>query len=944
MNRLILLIQCAVLSLAAVAQEKGTLAGQIIDGDFGEPMIGATVMLSERPGVGAVTGMDGRFSLQLDSGTYDIEVAFISYVTQVFEDVKIQAGKPTELNTTLQTNAAELAAVEVVAEVRRNSDIAMLMDMKNATNVTDGLSSQSFRKTGDSDLGGAIKRITGVTVQEGKYVYVRGLGDRYTKTLLNGMEIPGLDPDVNAVQMDIFPTSILENVAVYKTFSPNLPGDFTGGLVNIGTHGLPEAKTTQFGLGLTFVPSMHFNRDFILYNGGKYDWTGFDDGSRALPFPKGTNIRDEALADPRLEQVTRSFGPELSAKQKTAWPNGSFSINHGNRLERKNGPAVGYNLALNYANEHIFYENFQSNEYLKDNDPETTQLFKNVGRTGSVGKNAITWSGLLSGSYKKGNSTLSAVFLRSQGSEATAAQRLNQDFNQNQATLVEDVLTYSQRSLNTFLLEGRHRAGRVEINWANAFSYSRVYDPDFRETRISITDGDTALSTGNGAGIDRFWRDLHEFNESARMDLKIQVSETFDLKAGASGSLKWRDFEVLSYKHRRNNLNDISIDPDWFLQEENIWSADPEDENFRNGTYTIGNFQPANSYAARQQVFGGYAMVEHPVLEKLKMVYGVRLEKVDMYYTGENNTGSEVYSNERTMDELNILPSLNMVYGISDKMNLRAAATKTVARPTFREKSIAQVYDPITKRTFVGNLDLEQTQITNLDLRYEYFISPKELFSVAAFYKQFDGHIELVAFETAPDNLKPRNSGMAEVFGAELEIRKGLTGATSRHLQRLFASANVSLAHSRVDMRTVLVNNAGLTEYGLRENNLRTGEDLASYRPMAGQSPYAVNAALSYEIPEKETSISLAYNVQGEQLSIIASGRVPDVYTLPFHSLNFNAYKGFGKKMRSKLTLSLRNLLDEGVTMVYRSFQAADAVYSTYKPDLGIGLKYSYAF
>jgi hypothetical protein len=561
----------------------------------------------------------------------------------------------------------------------------------------------------------------------------------------------------------------------------------------------------------------------------------------------------------------------------------------------------------------------------------------------------VLWSGLLSASYKKGKNSYTAMLLNTQNGESTASKRINQDFNQNQASLVENVLTYSQRSLSTFMLSGKHKISVAEVQWTNALSYSRVNDPDFRETRISITDGDTNLNTGNGSGIDRFWRNLNEINESARLDLKIPLNEKIVLKTGVAGTLKWRDFEVQNYKITTTNISDIDFDPDWFLRDENIWSADPTSPNYTKGTFAIGSYQPANSYSARQNVYSGYALLQHPVFKVVKLIYGVRVEQTSMYYTGENNTGTKKYFDDQTLDALNVLPSINAVVSLSEKMNLRAAATQTVARPSFKEKSIAQIYDPITKRTFVGNLGLQQTNINNYDLRWEYYLSPRELVSVAGFYKQFEGHIELVSFPTAPDNLRPRNSGSAEVYGVEFEIRKALTNDTnSKQLSRFFVGFNATFVKSMVDLRSVIVDTNGdgtiQTEYDLRQNNLRDGQKLSDFRPMSGQSPYAFNASISYEIPESQTSISLAYNVQGEQLTIISSGRIPDIYTIPFNSLNFNAYRSFGKELNHKITLGLSNILNDDRTLVYRAYKADDQIYTTYKPGVGISLKWGYTF
>ena len=930
---------------SAKAQETGFIRGNVIDGDEGVPLYGATVRIKELPGVGTISDFDGNYSISLAPGFYTVEVSFVSFQAQVFTDVEVKAKETTIIDVVLETKTT--AVVEIIYDTRRqDSDVSILLERKNAPVVSDGLSAQSFRKVGDSDLSGAMKRVTGVTIQGGKNVFVRGLGDRYTITTLNGMMIPGLDPDGNAVQMDIFPTAVLENVSVYKTFSPNLYGDFTGGMVDVVTKKFPDFKTTQIGFGLGFTPGMTFNNNFILYKRGRFDWAGFDDGSRGLNFNPRAKIPDEVMADPYLEDVTRSFNSQLGAISRTALPNGSFSIYHGNQIDLKNKWKFGYNAVLNYSNEHIFYTDYQSNDYLKDTDRCKYDMLPNVLRIGNVGRNNTMLSTLLSGSIKSQRSTITATIFAVQNGESTAAQRVNQDLNQNQATLIEDVLTYTARTLSSFLLGGTHKFKGFDMEWTNAFSYSRVYDPDFRETRISVTDGDTTLSTGNGSGIDRFWRDLNEFNQNFKVDFIIPVGKNkkAQFRTGAFAALKFRDFEVYSFKHRRTDLNNIELDPNLFLQDDQIWSADPNDPNYRYGTYTIGNYQPANNYSARQNVFSVYAMTQHTVFEKLKLVYGLRLEKVDMLYTGETNAGDVVYRDQNTMDELNILPSVNVVFALNDKTNFRAGFNQTVARPSFREKSIAQIYDPITKRTFIGNIDLNQTNIMNYDIRYEFFLSPREIFSVSAFYKQFDGHIENVAFPQQPDNIKPRNSGDADLFGVEIEFKKALADKDKHEvLSRFFFNMNASFVRARVNLNDVLVDGQQ-TEFELREINKRDGETISQFRPMTGQSPYSINAGISYEIPESQTNVSLAYNVQGEQLTIIGSGRVPDVYTIPFHSLNFNAYRNFGKKDRSRLTLTVSNILNDDISMVYRSYGTSDVFFNTYKPGVGINMKYVFTF
>ena len=944
MKRLLHFAFVSLLTTTAFAQEKGFLRGNLGDGEFGGPLIGATVSVPSLSSVGTTTDFDGNFSLSLEPGTYSVLLSYISFESQTHDNIVIKAGEVTRLDAVMQMATQKVEMVTIKAKAKTSSEVGALLSMKNATVVSDGLSSQTFKKVGDSNLSGAIRRVTGVTVTDGN-VFVRGLGDRYTKQLLNGMVLPGLDPDKNSVQVGIFPTAVVENVNVYKSFAPNLNGDFTGGLVDVVTKKFPEEKTTQITLGLGYTIGQTFNPDFILYTPGKTDFLGIDDGTRALGIDPEMDIPDESRVDEELESITRSFGSELAAKERMAFLNTSFSVNHGNQINKENGATFGYNVVFNYSNRNAFFEDFQANDFLKPTELSETELERQRIRIGVLGRNTVMWNALVTGSVKKGNNSYTLTALYNQSGESTATQRSNRDVEQNQSELVEDVLTYSQRTLGTIMLNGTHRVKNIDLKWGNAFSYSRVYDPDLRETRISITDGDTTLATGTGAGINRFWRDLTEFNESFKFDAKIPLRKNISISTGIINTYQTRTFEVHNYKHQTTNLSDVSIDPDWYLSDDNIWSADFGTDNFRNGTFTIGNFQLANQYEASQNVLGGYVMSEYSVAKKLNFIFGLRVEHAMMFYRGQNSDGSERYLNVNTLNEVSFLPALNIVFKATDKMNVRAGYSRTVARPSFKEKSIAEIYDPITKRTFTGNIDLNQTNIDNADIRYEYFMGGRDLIAVSGFYKHFDGHIELVAFPTEPDNMKPRNSGTAQVFGGEIELRKGLARHTSsKFLKGFFFAVNASIVHSMVDLNSVIVDNQGTTEFEIRENYLRDNESLSQFRPMSGQSPYAVNASLGYEIGEGRGNISLAYNVQGDQLTIIGSGRVPDVYTLSFHSLNFNAYVNLGKEKNSRITLGVMNLLDDDRTLVYRSHGAEDQFFTTFKPGRTIRLRYSYTF
>ena len=936
MKKIFLLVVLSILSVTSFAQQ-GFLRGRVLDDEIGEGLIGTNIYV-EGTTNGTVADFNGDYSLSLEAGTYTIVFSSISYATITVSEVKIIASEVTSLDLTMKSDVEQLDAVVVTAEIIKDSEAGLLAAQKRAINVADGISNQTFKKVGDSDLSGAIKRVTGVSVEGGKYVYVRGLGDRYTKTTLNGMSIPGLDPDKNSVQIDIFPTAVLDNVMVYKTFSPNLYGDFTGGIVDIETKDFPEQNLTSLSVGMSINPSVQFNNDFILYKGGKLDWLGFDDGSRALPFDKNTIIPVESQIDPELERLTRSFNPQMAAQKKSALPSGSFTFNTGNQFDREN-LTFGYNVVLNYQNTFELFSDVQSNNFLKEPDSAENELFKDENRKGVLGRQTVTWSALASGAMKFGNNnSLSLSLLRSQSGESVANQRVNRNFNQTGATLLEDILTYTQRSVTNGILIGKHDLEKIKIEWRGALNWSSVYDPDFRVTSISITDGDTSLNVGDGAGINRFYRDLDEFNGSFKADFTIPYAAKSKFKFGGIGSYKNRDFEILNYLFRVRG-GGADSDPDWYFEEENIWTSTE-----RRGTYVVGNFEPTNSYNAKQTIFSAYAMTELYVSPQLKTIFGVRAEQSNMFYTGQTNTGDVIYDNVKTLEELDILPSINLVYALGENTNLRGSYNRTLARPSFKEKSIAQIYDPLTNRTFIGNIDLLQTNVDNYDLRWELFMKPGEVISVSGFYKSFHNHIELVSFPVDPDALKPRNATDSWVYGAEIEFRKSLDFIAPA-LTNFTLGTNFSLIRSFVDMNSIYVDNSKTkTEKELREENARDGEVISDTRRMAGQAPYLLNAYLNYYAPSIDLNINVAYNVQGETLTVVGTGLVPDVYSIPFNSLSFNAYKGFGAAKKSRISFGVNNILNDVREQVYQSYEATSQIYSTYNQRTRYSLKYSYTF
>lgn len=923
----------AIFIASSLYSQNGFLRGQVIDGSTGEPLFGATVVKMGTTN-GAVADFDGNYSLSLPVGSHSIAFQSVGFVTITKENVIVTEGQTTSLDIVLGEDVQQLATVTVTAEVVRDNDIGMLLVQKKSINTVDGISSSTFKKVGDTNLSAAMGRVTGVSVQAGRYVYVRGLGDRYTKTAINGMIIPGLDPDRNDVQIDIFPTGILENVVVYKTFSPNLTGDFTGGLIDIQTKSFPDEKSTSLTLSLGFNPDMHFNSNYLNYDGSSTDLLGFDNGHRDLP------VNPDEIIDSNNAN-TKLFNSNLAGERTTSFMNTGFSFSHRNQITRDK-LTWGYNALFTYSNTINHFEGFERRRYERDITGSEVVLLRDFTAVGDLSTNEVLWSGLVSIAAKTKNHTIGTTFLNIQNGVDQAVKRTRNNSALNNPTfLYNDILTYTERSMFNNITYGKHQFGDFRLSWANSLIFSKQYEPDYRETAINEDDGQ--LGFRNGGLINRFWRNLEEVNESARVDLEYELSDRNKLKAGGAFSFRERDFDVFLYDYTNLNSGNVdSTNPNDLLEDDNIIS-----DTRPNGLAVQNTVNPANSYQGKQRNYAAYLMNEMKITEKLKSIYGVRLENIRMLYSGvvtldEVSGVSGFLEDEEVLDETNLLPSLSLIYSLNDDMNLRASFNKTLARPSFKEKSEIFLQDPISTIIFSGNIDLEQAEINNYDLRWEYFFNPGELFSASLFYKDFTNHIALVAFDNVPNQIAPRNVGDAQAFGTEFEFRKRLSFLGS-YFQNIMFGSNLSFVYSRVDRQTVPVNKGGLSEYQSEVDYRNTSENVERYRNMSLQAPYSVNAFLNYESAENGITANLSYNVQGETLTYVSASNVPEVYTRPFHSLNLQLSKSFGEDQNSSVSLSAKNLFNDENELIYR-LNDEERPFSFQAPGRLFTLKYTYNF
>ena len=907
--------------------EKGILRGVITDADTGEAISFANVLISEL-GTGTTSDLDGNFSIELEEGTYNLVISFLGYASLTVKEVVIHAKTVNNIAPQLKEEGTLLEEVTVTATQLNNTEAAIATIKRRSSVLMDGVSAQTFSKIGDANAGEAIKRVAGVSIEGGKNVYVRGLGDRYTKTILNGMNIPGLDPDKNTVQMDIFPTNIIDNILVYKSFSPDLPADFSGGIVDIVTKDFPEEKSYRVSFSTAYNPTSNLKADFLKYKGSKTDIIGLDNGTRALGFYPAISIPDEALDNIQLHNLTRSFSPTLAATNHMSGLNSSFSFSAGNQKNiGKN--TIGYIAAVNYKNSFTHYNDAFYGSFVTD---ENNQLFSDKTTGGRISNNNVLLSGLFGAAFKTKQHKFSLNYLRIQNGEDQSAKLISVETDVNPATVYKDVLHYTQRTVNSFRLSGKHKLndGNLEILWHVSPTWIEVDEPDLRSTGFELTsDGEFLIRPSIGADISRSFRNLKESSYNGKVDIvwnyKQWLGLDSKLKFGVNFLQKERDYGIQSFLFRVKNQSSLHLEGDAnrILTEENLWLPDTE-----RGTYVKGNFEPANTFNAQQSVMAAYLMTELAFTHQLKAVLGARAEKVDNYYTGQNNLGTIKLTKENVLDELDVLPSLNLIYSPLEKMNIRFSYNKTLARPSFKEKSIAQIQDKVSNRTFIGNLSLVETKIQNLDLRWELFFSQGQLISVSGFYKNLTNPIELESYnELSPSDYTPRNQKSAEVYGVELEVKKDLSFLSER-FRHFNIGGNASFIKSVIK----------------REHKIALYS--SENRQMVGQSPYLLNASLGYKNSDLGLEFNTSYNVQGARLFIVGVGINPDVYEQPFNQWDAKASKVFGHSQQWKISLSANNLLGSIKKITYDGgeLNPADYYWAKYNPGRSFSMDVSLKF
>lgn len=959
LTSLLSIVMLSLLATAASAQETGFIRGSIFDAATGEPFYGATVVIDGTTN-GEFTDFDGKFELKAAPGTYVLKISYLSYKAISITDVEVQAGKVTLLdNISMSEDVETLEEVVVTASEIKNTEQAVLTLKRKSTMLLDGISSANFRQIGDSDAAAAVKRVPGVSIEGGKYVYIRGLGDRYTKTILNGMDIPGLDPDRNTIQMDIFPTTLIDNIIVIKSFPGDLPADFTGGVVNINTKEFPEERVSSFSISGGYNPSMHFNNKFLTYPGSSTDFLGFDDGLRQIPVqgmsPDEIPLYPQVIGRPNSPEATTyqnilsRFNPTLRAMQANSGMNYGLGWNIGNQ-HSIGSRKLGYYFSINYDRTTEYYQDVIYARYGK-RSPDVFELERREFQAGNFGTSSNQVSGMAGISVKSELSKYTLNFLHIQNGESKAALF---DYENNDLGAVFDAdqhnLEYSQRSLSNLLLGGTHHSGNNhwKYEWKLSPTLSRLDDPDIRFTRIRKDGGNFTIGTESG-NPERIWRFLTEYNLAGKMDITRNLTmfeRDGKLKFGGAYTYKERDYSIQGFQIIPFRV-EIADDPDILLSNENRW---PSNDAGTQGTRFEPDFIPVNTNAFLGTTSNAAAYINHEVnpFNRMKVILSLRGEYYQQFYTGENQQGFKL-DNERVLDDFDLFPATNLIFALNDEQNFRFAYSRTIARPSFKEASFAEILDPITSRTFIGGFfpdvnsrgeeiwdgNLVATRINNFDLRWEVFQERGQTLSMSAFYKTFDDPIEIVQYVQTPNNFQPRNVGDGRVLGLEVEVRKTM-GFVNPSLENFILSSNITFTQSSIDMSP--------TELESRLLNARVGQEIVDTRGMAGQAPYIINAGLAYNGSRNTFDIGVYYNVQGRTLSFVGIADRPDVFSVPFNSLNLSMNKQFGDNNRYSVGFRATNLLNARREFVFEAFNAPDELFTSLKPGTAFSASLSYRF
>ena len=928
MKKIIFTLSLIFFIINAFANSSGKINGKVIDKKTGEELPGANIIITGTT-IGTISDLAGNFSLSnLEPGVYDISCSFISYKTVIIRNVVVKRGEEIFLNLKLLEKDLDLGEITITDKFERKTENSIIAIQKKTASLVNGISAQEMSINGDNNAAASLSKVTGISIDAGKYVYVRGLGDRYSKIELNGAEIPSLDPNRNSVQLDLFPNNIIDNMMVYKTFSPNLPASFTGGYVNIVTKDFPTKFTFQFSTSLGFNPQTNLNSNFITYKGGKLDFLGIDDGTRELPKIAQDVVPYRYQDDQKLDDISKSFNKTMTTTRQTSFFNNSHSFSLGNQVNFLGKP-LGFIASLSYNRSYKYYNNGENGHYTLTtlNSPF---LQKDLQLNDEKGTMNVLIGGILNLSYRLSkNNKISLNIIHNHCGNKQARYQEGWSL-YHEVNFQTRTLQFSERSFSAAQLRGEHTfksLSNLNASWMSSYTHSKHDEPDLRFfTNIFETSNNDTVYEIDIAKQDlpsRYFRNMNENNFDNRIDFELPFSvkqKALKFQFGGVYTLRNRIFRENIFTYKDNN-NSFTGKIENYLSDSNIgMNVDNYQNNY--GIYISDGSQLSNNYDANQSIFAAYIMFDMQLSDNFRAVTGIRTETTDISVKSKNPANPE-----GVLNNIDWLPALNLTYKATDKTNFKASYTKTLARPSFRELAPYASFEFSGDFIFIGNENLQRTIVDNYDIRWEHYINHGELISLGYFYKHFHNPIERTFVANAVnDELTFENVDDADIQGIEFEIRKKIDFINA--LRYFKIGGNLTLVNS-----TVSIQDEELSS--IRATN----PDQSATRVMCGQSPYIINAFLDYNNSDLGLNSRLTYNISGKKLAIVVKGGTPNIFEQPQGKLNFNIKKNLGKNI--SLKFAAKNLLNSSYKKTY-NYKGKDYIFSDYSLGRSFSIGFNY--
>jgi len=900
---------------------KGVLEGVVLDQEDRQPLPNAGVGIyrimpsdSEWTLVeGILTGQDGKFHFELPPATYRAIFHYQSYSVLVRDNLKVAPGGILDVSVTLTPRPLQLKGIEVKGQEAKGTEASALNKQKKAEVVSDALTSEQISKSTDSNAAEALQRVTGLSVVGGKYVYVRGLGERYSSTQVNGTSVGTPEPNKKVVPLDVFPSGALDNIVVQKTYTPDQEGEFAGGVINLSTRDFTMAKNFSQTLSVGYSAYLT-DKKFLTYQGGKLDFLGFDDGTRDYPDLFKSKAGDKPVVQKgvfggpgfsaqEIQELGRSFNKVWTPETVGGAPNYGYSMSYSN-TKKLLGKDVGLLGAFSLANS--FSTQDRENNAYSGTSTRLQPLYLYDVRESNQ---EVLGGGMANLSVRLApEQTIRVRGLYTRSSDDNTWIQQGPNYNYGAELFRVTSLDFVERGLFLGVLDGSHQInglGKLQADWHASYSEAMRDEPDRRDSAYESDGRGGILLTGREQlPLTRIFGDMHEYDRSLGADLQkpFRLWGTRDTKFKFGGAFRKRNrmsaFRRLGFTlgtAGRDSL-DLSLPPESLL-------VDP---NIRPGYFALQENTRANdAYDASQEIHAGYGMATIPVLSRLDLLIGARVEMSDQFVESKSPFVGGPPPEDIQLKNTNTLPSINATARITDAMNVRGGYSLTVSRPELREMSPFNMYDYETGYTEEGNPDIKSTTIENYDARWELFPGTNELLAVSVFRKTLYQPIEDVVLGSSGGYiLQPRNGRDGRLEGVELETRVGV--------RSIWNALPLGKASSSLDHWAVNVNFSAV-ESSVRVSTTSdaAGAPIFKDKPLQGQSDYALNAGLFYGSNTMQGSLLLSKF--GKRLAQVGAGAypssLPDIYEYPPATLDLQMSKRLWSS--ASLKFSAENLLNQ---------------------------------